>query len=247
MNLLHHAFSFLADNPHLWLSKAGYQLELSLLAIGGALVLSLPLGVITGHLHRWSFLAISVGNVARALPTLAIIAVLISLVGIGFTNIWIALVVLAIPPVLTNTYVAVDGVDRGVVEAARGIGMRWWQILFKVELPIALPLILAGIQTGAVFVIATAYMSSFAGSNATLGAVIVDQAQFGLGGVLGAAAVVVVMAFLVEGLIALTRRLLTPRGLRLLHAGQGVVETEVVSLTPAGDHEPRKDKSRVEA
>jgi osmoprotectant transport system permease protein len=244
MDILTGAYHFIVNHPHLWLTKTGNQLVLSAAAIGIALAVSLPIGIVTGHLHRGSFIAISGANIARALPTLAVIAVLLTLVGIGFVNIMIALVVLAIPPILTNTFVAVDQVDRAMVEAGRGMGMRWWQILFKVELPNALPLIMAGVQTGTVFVIATAYLASIAGSNATLGAVITNQAEFGLGGVLGAAAIIVVVAFLVEGLLALVRMAITPRGLKVARRLGGEERVEVVSLalpsTAEEDEEVRK-------
>ena len=91
-------------------------------AIGVALVIALPLGVALGHLHRGSFLAINVGNVGRALPSLAVIAIGLAFLGIGFTNVMVALVILAVPPMLTNAYVAVDQVDPDAVEAARGDG-----------------------------------------------------------------------------------------------------------------------------
>jgi len=224
------AYDFLTRHPDFWLAHAGNQLVLSAAAVGVALAISLPVGVVTGHLHRGSFIAISGGNIARALPTLAVIAILLTFVGIGFVNIMFALVVLAIPPIITNTFVAVDGVEPSIVEAARGLGMRGWQILWRVELPNALPLILAGVQTAVVFVIATAYLASLAGTNATLGAVIADQAEFGLGGVLGATVVIVVMAFGIEALIALFRRLVTPAGLRIAREPAGEERSVVVSL-----------------
>ncbi|MHB1592974.1 MAG: ABC transporter permease [Streptosporangiaceae bacterium] len=218
MNLLSHTARFLVDNPHVLLTAAASQLLLSAVAVAVAVAISLPIGLITGHLHRGAFLAISGGNVARALPTLAIIAVGITLWGIGFLNIMIALVVLAIPPILTNTYVAVANVDPAMAEAARGMGMRSFQVLTRVELPAAGSLIIGGIRTASVYVIATAYLASFAGTNSTLGLIITDEGYYGLAGVLAATLVVVVMAFAIEALLALCQRLLTPHGVRLLRA-----------------------------
>lgn len=224
MNLLSNAARFLVHNPHILLHAAVNQLVLSAVSVAIAIAISLPIGMITGHLHKGSFLAISGGNVARALPTLAIIAVGITLWGIGFLNIMIALIVLAIPPILTNTYVAVAGVDPAMTEAARGMGMHPLQVLTRVELPASGALILGGIRTGAVYVIATAYLASFAGTNSTLGLIITDEGYYGLAGVLAATLVVVVMAFAVEGLLAWCQRLLTPQGVRLLRA-QAVAES----------------------
>lgn len=228
MNLLSGTIRFLERHPGLLIHSAAHQLLLSVAAVAVAVAVSVPVGVITGHLHRGSFLAISGGNVARALPTLAIIAIGISLWGIGFLNITIALVVLAIPPILTNTYVAVSTVDPAMVEAARGMGMRPQHVLARVELPAAAPLILAGIRTATVYVIATAYLASFAGTNSTLGLIITNEGYYGLAGVLAATVVVVLMAFAAEGLLALCQRLLTPRGIRLIRA---VAEAESTAET----------------
>jgi len=218
VNLVSGTLSFLEGNPGLLIRSGAQQLLLSAVSVLVAIAISVPVGMITGHLRRGSFLAISGGNVARALPTLAIIAVGIGLWGIGFVNIMIALVVLAIPPILTNTYVGVSTVDPATTEAARGMGMRPWQVLARVELPEATSLILGGIRTASVYVIATAYLASFAGSNSTLGTIIANEGHYGLAGVLAATIVVVVMAFVIEGLLALCQRAVTPRGVRLLRA-----------------------------
>lgn len=222
MSLFPNAAVFLVHNPEILLRAALNQLVLSLTSVAVAAAISLPVGMITGHLHRWSFLAISGGNVARALPTLAIIAVGITLWGIGFLNIMIALVVLAIPPILTNTYVAVSTVDPAMADAARGMGMRPWQVLARVELPASSALIIGGVRTASVYVIATAYLASFAGTNSTLGLFITNEGYYGLAGVLAATVVAVALAFAVEGLLALVQRGLTPQGVRLLRARAAV-------------------------
>ena len=111
----------------------------------------------------------------------------------------IALVVLAAPPILTNTYVAVDQVDADTVDAAKGIGLRPWQVMTRVELPLALPLIFAGIRTSTVFVIATATLGGFFGGGG-LGDIISNQASYGLRGVIGASYVLIVLAFLSQAL-----------------------------------------------
>jgi osmoprotectant transport system permease protein len=178
-----------------------------------ALLLALPLGLWLGHLHRGSFIAINTANVGRALPSLAIIAILVAFLGVGFTNVMVALVVLAIPPILTNAYVAVDGVEPDAVEAARGMGMTKWQIVSRVELPMALPLVFAGIRTAVVFVIATATIAAVAGGGG-LGDIIVNQAGYGLEGVVGAAICVSLLALLADAAIGLLQRAVTPPALR---------------------------------
>jgi len=212
---------FILHHPQLLAEKGLQQLLLSAVSLAVAMAIALPVGIVTGHLHRGGYLAISGGNIARALPSLAVIAIGIPLWGLGFVNIMITLVVLAIPAILTNTYVGVSTVKPATLEAARGMGMRPWQVLTMVELPVAVPLILGGIRTASVFVIATAYLASFAGSGNTLGSIISQEGFYGLSGVLAATVVVVVMAFAVEGVLAFCQRRLTPKGLRLLRSAAG--------------------------
>lgn len=207
------AIEFVIDNAGFVGRKTVEHLELSGAAIGVSLLVAIPLGVVLGHLHRGSFLAISVGNLGRALPSLALIAFGLPFFGISFTNVLVALVVLAVPPMLTNAYTAVDGVDVDAVEAARGMGMSPFQVLTHVELPLALPLIFAGIRTAAVYVVATATIAAIAGGGG-LGDIIVNQASYRVQGVIGAALCVSALAFAVDLLFASVQRAVTPRGLR---------------------------------
>jgi osmoprotectant transport system permease protein len=212
--LIVNALRFIVDHPHIILSEAASQLLLSASALGVAIGVSLPIGLLTGHLRRFSAAAFTASSALRALPTLAIIAIGIGLYGLGFVNIMVALAILGIPPILTNTYVGISSVPQPTIQAARGLGMRSWQVLLGVEVPNSIPLILGGVRTASVYIIATAYLASFAGSNATLGAVITNEGAYGLAGVLGATIVILAMAFAAEGLLAACQYLLTPRGLR---------------------------------
>jgi osmoprotectant transport system permease protein len=206
------AFRFIGDNRDLLLSKTGEHVELSAAALGIALALALPLGLWLGHLHRGLFFATSVSSVGRALPSLVLIALGLTIFGFGFWNNAAALVVLAVPPILTNAYLAVDGVDRDVVEAARGMGLSERQVLTQVELPLGLPLVVAGVRIAAVFVIATATIAAVAGGGG-LGEIIVNQASYGLAGVVGASLCVSALALLAAVGLGLVSRALT-RGLR---------------------------------
>ena len=125
----------------------------------------------------------------------------------------IALVVLAIPPILTNSYVAVDQVDADTVDAAKGIGMTPWQVLTRIELPMSLPLIFAGIRTSAVFVVATATLAGIFGGGG-MGDIIANRASYGLDGVIGASYVLIVMTFAAQLLFIGLEQLVTPTGLR---------------------------------
>ena len=133
MGALINSFTFFGHHAGLMGDKTRAHLAISFASVGVALAIAIPLGVWLGHLHRGSFLAINTSNVFRALPSLAMISLGIGFLGIGFANVLVALVVLAAPVMLTNAYVAVEQVDRNVVEAARAAGMTAWQVLVRVE------------------------------------------------------------------------------------------------------------------
>jgi osmoprotectant transport system permease protein len=207
------AIEFLFDNLGLIWDKTVEHLVLSGAAIGVGTVVAIPLGVWLGHRHRGSFIAINVSNVGRALPSLAVISIGLGLLGVGFLNVMVALVILAAPVMLTNAYVAVDQVDQDAVRAARAMGMRPRQVLRQVELPLALPLMFAGIRTAAVYVVATAPLAALAGGGG-LGDIIVNQPTYGPEGVVAGSIAIAALAFATEGVFALVQHLATPRGLR---------------------------------
>lgn len=206
-------FTFFINNLSLFANKVVAHLELSFAAIGVAILLAIPLGAWLGHIHRGSFLAISVSNIGRALPSLAVISIGIGILGIGFLNTMVALVILAGPVILTNTYVAVAEVDPDVVQAARAMGMSRFQVVWRVELPLAMPLIFAGVRTATVYVVATATLATFAGGGG-LGDIIVNEPTYGTAGVIAGALMITVLAFAVDGLLALVQRAVTPYPLR---------------------------------
>jgi osmoprotectant transport system permease protein len=205
--------SFFFNNLHLFLVKVIAHLELSFAAIGVAIVLAIPLGAWLGHVHRGSFMAISVSNIGRALPSLAVISIGIGILGIGFLNTMVALVILAGPVILTNTYVAVSEVDPDAVQAARAMGMTPFLVLWRVELPLAMPLIFAGIRTATVYVVATATLATFAGGGG-LGDIIVNEPTYGTGGVIAGSLMITVLAFSIDGILTLVQNRVTPIPLR---------------------------------
>ena len=207
------AFRFVGDHPGLLLQKAVEQLQLSGAALGIALAIALPLGIVLGHLHRGSGVAIAASIVGRGLPSLVLIAAFLTILGIGFVNNMVALAVLGSGPILTNAYDAVDGVDRDTVEAARGMGMTGTQILGRVELPLAIPLLFTGIRVAAVTIVATAPIAAIAGGGG-LGDIIVNQASYRLEGVLGASFCVMALSAIVFVVLGLAQVAVTPRGIR---------------------------------
>jgi osmoprotectant transport system permease protein len=218
---------FFVNNLSLVGSKTLEHLWLSFAAVGVAMAIAIPLGVWLGHIHRGSFLAINVSNVGRALPSLAVIAIGIGIIGIGTLNVVVALVILAGPVMMTNAYVAIDGVDQDVVQAARATGMTSFQVLRRVELPLGMPLIFAGFRTATVYVVATATLATFAGGGG-LGDIIVNEPSYGTGGVIAGSLTITVIMFAVDAVLAAVQRAVTPVPLRtggLRSRGENVATT----------------------
>jgi osmoprotectant transport system permease protein len=190
-------------------------LKISAIGIGLAIVIALPIGLWLGHIHRGSFVAINLGNIWRALPSLAVLAIGVAFLGLGLDNVELALIVLAVPPIITNAYVAIDEVDRDVVDAARGMGLTGWEILWKVEVPLGIPLIFAGVRTAALFIVSTTTIAALTGYSGSLGDIIANEASYHLPGVLGAAICIAGLALVVEFVLSVVQRALTPAGLRL--------------------------------
>jgi osmoprotectant transport system permease protein len=188
--------------------------EVSALALGVALVIALPIGLFLGHRGTGELLAVAIGNAGRAIPELALIAFMAAFIGVGLLNVTIALAVLGIPPILTNSFVAMRQVDRGVVEAARGMGMTEAEVVRRVELPLAVPTVMGGVRTAAINIVATATIAPLAGV-LTIGDLILQRNVVGEEGVIAGAIVVALLALTVELCLAGVQRLLTPRGLRL--------------------------------
>lgn len=199
------------------------HLELAGFSVLAALALALPLGAYIGHTGRFRLLGVTIANIGRALPTLALLVIFLPFIlprlGLGFWPTFVPLVLLAVPPILVNTYVGIGQVDRDVREAARAMGMRGDQLLLGVELPLALPVIFAGIRVAAVQVIATAPLGALVASGG-LGRYIIDGiALQDYPRMIVGAALVAIMALLAD------------RGLAIL---EGAVGTAATARTAAG-------------
>lgn len=179
-----------------------------------AALIAIPLGLLIGHTGRGAFLVVNLANAWRSIPTLGLLV--LAVLSLGFSPLaWlIPLVVLAIPPILVNTYEGVAGIDPGLRDAARGMGMTSWQLVRKVEIPVSLPLIVLGLRTGAIFTVSTATIAAYIGEGG-LGRYIIDGlASKDYSQVAGGAALVVVLALAVQALFVGLRRLVVPAGLR---------------------------------
>jgi osmoprotectant transport system permease protein len=190
------------------------QIEVTIFALALALFVALPVGLYFGHKGTGELLAVGLGNAGRAVPELALIAFMAAAIGVGVLNLTIALAVLGIPPILTNTFVGIRQVDRATVDAARGMGMTEFEILRKVELPLAVPGVMSGVRGATVNIVATATIAPLAGV-LTLGDFIINENVYGTDGVLAGAILVALLALTFEfGLAGLQRRL-TSKGLKL--------------------------------
>lgn len=190
------------------------QLEVTVFALLLSLAVALPVGLYLGHKGVGELVAIGLGNAGRAIPELALIAFMAAAIGVGTLNLTIALAVLGVPPILTNAFIGIRQVDRAPVEAARGIGMTELEILLRVELPLAVPTIMAGVRLATIAIVATATIAPLAGV-VTLGDYIINENVYGENGVIAGAIVVAVMALALELLLALLQRRMTSKGLKL--------------------------------
>jgi osmoprotectant transport system permease protein len=195
-------------------SLAGSHLAVSAIAVAIACLIAIPIGLWLGHIGKGEFLAVTVSNVGRAVPSLALLAFFVAFLGIGRTNVIAVLVLLAVPPLLTNTFVGVRQVDQETVAAARGMGLTETQIVRQVEFPLAVPTIFAGLRLSAVAVVATATIAPLANVR-SLGNPILEPQTYGLAGELGAAIIVALITLALDGGLSVLQRALTPKGLTI--------------------------------
>ena len=231
MELINEVVAWFTD-PSNWAGTSGIlnrtveHVVLSLISVIAAILIAVPAGLFIGHTGRGAFITVTTANLGRSIPSYALLIIFVTWFGIGFAAAFPALVVLALPPILTNTYVGLREVDRDTVEAGRAMGMRERQLLRRVELPIALPVIVTGVRVAAVQVVATATLAALVGGGG-LGRFIVDGFALRQQDMLVAGAILVaLLALLTErSLTFLERRVVSP-GLRPAVP----VETEILNL-----------------
>lgn len=223
MSFLSRVVAWFAD-PANWTGSGGIptrlleHLQISGESVAIAAVIALPIGIGLGHYGRFGALALNVSNVGRALPSFGILVIAFQVFGLGNLPVILALTALAIPPMVTNSYVGMREVDPDIKEAARGMGYRELAQLFKVELPLAVPLVMAGIRTSAVQVVATATLAAIIAGGG-LGRYIIDgYGQQVYTEVFAGALLVALLALATEFSLAGLERVLVPRGIRLLRA-----------------------------
>jgi osmoprotectant transport system permease protein len=218
VNVVNQVIAWLTDPVH-WSGPEGIPVRTlqhvlySLVATGIAAVIALPIGIFIGHTGRGTLFAVNLTNLGRAIPTLGIIILVFRLAGYGIVPVLVSLTALAIPPIVTNSYAGVRSVDPEIREAAEGMGMRGRQVLWRAELPVAMPLIMAGIRTSTIQVVATATLAAYVGLGG-LGRYLIDGfSQRDLPQVVGGAILVALLSLLTELLLGRLQSLVVSPGL----------------------------------
>lgn len=186
---------------HLWYS---------VLAVGIAAAIAFPVGILIGHTGRGGIIAVGAANVVRALPSLGLMTLLVLIMGLGIMPPVLALVALAIPPLLAGVYSGIENVERNTVDAARAMGMKEWQIIFQCELPIALPLIVAGIRNAMLQVIATAMIAAYVNLGGVGRYIFDGLAVYDYGRMMVGAVMVTLLALVVDGVLAALGAMVVP-------------------------------------
>ncbi|MBW1598940.1 ABC transporter permease [Streptomyces sp. JJ38] len=234
-NIVTDTWEWLADGANwsgpggVW-ERLGEHVFLTVACLALACAIALPLALWLGHIGRGGALAVNLSNIGRAVPTFAVL-VLLGLTPLGRHGDWptvIALVLFAVPPLLTNAYVGMREADRGVVEAARGMGMSGPQLLWRTELPLAYPLIMTGVRSAAVQVVATVTLAALPGGGGLGRVITAGFRTYDTPQVVAGALLVAALALAVEGVLVLADRLLDPmrRRRRALRAAPAAPPTQ---------------------
>ncbi|MFE5671444.1 ABC transporter permease [Agromyces sp. NPDC056523] len=227
MSLFAEAFAWILD-PANWSGPDGigaqlwFHLVFSLAIVAAATMIALPIGAFIGHTGRGREAAVSISGGMRALPTLGLLVLVALWLGVGLIAPFIALVVLAIPPVLAGTYAGIGAVDRRTVDAARGMGMTEAQLVGRVEFPLALPTIMGGVRSAVLQVVATATLAAYVGGPG-LGTYLflgIQTRDYPL--MLAASILVIALALVLDGVFAALQRLVVPVGVRAARDGDGL-------------------------
>jgi osmoprotectant transport system permease protein len=194
--------------------RIGEHLFYTFVSVIIAAAIAIPLGYFIGHTGKGREIAIGVSGAARAIPSFGLILLLVLLIGVTQKPLaaFIAFVLLGIPSILAGAYSGLEAIDRRVIDSARAVGMTEWQILWKVEIPLGLPLLIGGLRSATLQIVATVTLAAYIGLGGLGGYIIAGLALRRFDQMLGAALVIVAIALVLDGLFALAERLVVPRG-----------------------------------
>ena len=215
VNIVNAFWQYVTDPSNDYLGHTLDYVKISVGAILFAIAISVPLGVAVSRSLLASFIAINISGLMRAIPVLAFLAAAYPYLGFGVRPSLVALTILGIPPILLNTYTGIRGIDPASIDAARGMGMTTWQIITRIQTPLVLPIIAAGVRTSAVQIIATATLAAIIGGGGYGEYIYLGLRQFDIGALLAGSLPVTFLALLAELSLGWLQRILTPAGLRV--------------------------------
>lgn len=202
-------WTWIADNPGVFGGAVRNHLELSAVALAAVVLIALPLGLLLTRRRRFANAAIAIVNILRTVPSLALLVIMLPVLGTGFLPSVVALALYGLPALLLNTYTGLVEVDRDIVEAARGQGLSDRQVMTRIEIPLALPVIFAGIRTAAVQIVSAATLAAFIGGGGLGELITAGMANFNFPQLIAGAVAVALLALLVEVAFATLERLMT--------------------------------------
>lgn len=213
--LLQQTWQYITDPAHTFADHSYGYIQLCIVAIIIATIIGIVIGIAVVRSPIMAFVAVNLSGFMRAIPVIAFLAAALPYLGVGFTPSLIALSILGIPPVLLNTYTGIRGIDPAIIDAARGIGMNGLQIITRIQAPLVMPIIAAGVRTSAVQIVATATLAAIIGAGGYGEYIVNGLYQFNTAEVLAGAIPVSILAMIVEILMSSLQRALTPVGMRL--------------------------------
>ncbi|MCC8353952.1 glycine betaine/carnitine/choline/choline sulfate ABC transporter permease OpuCB [Bacillus sp. AF23] len=206
--------TFLQTNGGELLYKTGEHLYISLIAVVLGIIVAVPLGVLLTRMKKGAGAVISIVNIVQTLPSLAILAFFIPLLGVGKVPAIVALFFYSVLPILRNTYTGIKGVNKNLLESGKGIGMTGWEQIRLVEIPLAIPIIMAGIRTSTIYLIGWATLASFIGGGGLGDYIFIGLNLYQPEYIIGGAVPVTILAIIIDYLLAVTERKVTPKGLQ---------------------------------
>ncbi|KUP29179.1 MULTISPECIES: glycine betaine/carnitine/choline/choline sulfate ABC transporter permease OpuCB [Bacillus] len=206
--------TFLQTNGGELLYKTGEHLYISLIAVVLGIIVAVPLGVLLTRMKKGAGAVIGAVNIVQTLPSLAILAFFIPLLGVGKVPAIVALFFYSVLPILRNTYTGIKGVNKNLLESGKGIGMTGWEQIRLVEIPLAIPIIMAGIRTSTIYLIGWATLASFIGGGGLGDYIFIGLNLYQPEYIIGGAVPVTILAIIIDYLLAVTERKVTPKGLQ---------------------------------
>ncbi|PSA94829.1 choline ABC transporter permease [Bacillus atrophaeus] len=205
---------FLQTNGGEMLYKTWEHLYISIIAVILGILVAVPLGVVLARMKKGAGTIIGIVNIVQTLPSLAILAFFIPLLGVGKVPAIVALFFYSVLPILRNTYTGIQGVNKNLLESGKGIGMTGWEQVRLVELPLAVPIIMAGIRTSTIYLIGWATLASFIGGGGLGDYIFIGLNLYQPEYIIGGAVPVTILAIIIDYLLAVTERKVTPKGLQ---------------------------------